>query len=103
VEEHIAVFDCPQQYGKGIPSYYRIQFGSVPYSKVKEILQLLNDLGFVSVTCGEDGIWDKFEVDEIDHDNRLSLSAEYLVGGDLHEYVSFWDKKEIVESELDKI
>jgi hypothetical protein len=103
VEEHIAVFDFPQQYGKGIPSYYRIQFGSVPDDKVDKILKLLSDLGFVSVKCGEEGIWDKSQEDEIDHDNGLCLFAEYFVGGDVLEYDSFWTKKELIELELDNI
>ena len=103
MEEQIAVFDCPQLYGKGIPTFYRIQFGGVPHNKIDEILKLLGALGFVSVKLGEDGIWDEFEVDKIYHDKGHCLSAEYFVGGDVDRYVSFWENKEIIERELDNI
>lgn len=103
MEEHIAVFDFPQQYGKGIPSYYRIQFGSVSDDKIDKILKLLSDLGFVSIKYGEEGIWDKSQVYEIDHDNGRCYFAEYFVGGDVLQYDFFWEKKELIELELDNI
>ena len=71
MEEHVAVFDCPQLYGKGIPTYYRIQLIDVPHNKVDEIVKLLSDLGFISVLIGEDDLWNEFEVDEIDYNNVL--------------------------------
>ena len=103
MEEHIAVFDIPQLNGKGIPTYYLIQFRDVTHNEVEEILKLLGDLGFVSVKISKDGIWDEFDVGETFFDNEFYVSAEYYIGGNVDEYISFWEKKEIVERELDKI
>ena len=92
--ERIVVYDNPPQFGKEIPEWYNIQIFSVPAGKIETKLDMLENLGFTSIREVKD-----FE--RKDSERTPNILAEYLVEGLNFKYNEFWDKKELIEIELE--
>ena len=92
--EHVIVFDEPPKYGKGIPVIYKIQVFDIPEEKQYKVSKLLEALGFTDIK--------KVEVsyDQNDSHKLHSLLAKYFAGEELLKYISFWEKKEKIELEI---
>ena len=103
MKEHILVFDHPPKFGKGIPKAYNLQVFDVPSDKKERVLGLLKHLGFVEIK-------DEF-VDKQEHVRRngrgterdLCIRAQYHTEAKQVEYHNFWEKKEKIELEIDRL
>jgi hypothetical protein len=101
--EHVVVYDQPPQFGRGIPERYDLRIFDVPENKRKGIMELLRHLGFMDIT-------DTFAEKGILMDGELDLPvkgrciyAQFFTGSDRHRYIDFWEKKESIEMEIDRI
>ena len=103
MKEHIVVFDQPPQFGRGVPEYYNMQVFDVPMGKKDRIIGLLKHLGFVAI---KDELVDKqlFGYRSArDGEEERCIYAQYHAGTDMLEYDNFWEKKEMVELEIDRL
>jgi hypothetical protein len=103
MREHIAVFDQPPQFGRGVPEYYNLQVFDVPNNRKDRVTGLLKHLGFVVI---EEESVDKhlFRYRNAgDREEGLCIYARYHAGKDILEYDNFWEKKETIELEIDRL
>jgi hypothetical protein len=103
MREHIMVFYQPPQFGRGVPEYYNMQVFDVALAKKERIGGLLRRLGFVVI---KDELVDKQPVgysDDGDGEEGLCIYARYHAGTDMVEYDNFWEKKETIELEIDRL
>ena len=103
MEEHIAVYDKPPQYGRGIPDFYEIQIFNVPNIGRKKVIHRLKSFGFTGIreeifTRGQ-----RFGNDDIGLDGQPCIRAKYFTDGKNSEYKFFWEKKEKIELEIDSL
>jgi hypothetical protein len=103
VVEHIVVYDHPPGFGKGVPEFYDLKVFDVPHDAKDRIVGLLRQLGFVEI---------RDESVDSEHcgpgtgrvsGSDLFIRAQYHTGSDQIEYENFWDKKEVIELEIDDI
>lgn len=103
MEEHIIVFDHPPGFGKGIPEFYDLEVFDVPQDKKDRIIRLLRNLGFVRI---RDESIDTKQLGHLDGraiENTRFIHAQYHTGTDQVEYENFWEKKEVIELEIDDL
>ena len=103
MKEHIAVFDQPPQFGRGVPEYYNMQVHDVPIEKKDQIVGLLKHLGFAVIR--KELVDKKFfgYGNAGEREEGLCIYAQYHAAADMSEYDNFWEKKETIELEIDRI
>ena len=103
MKEHVLVFDHPPKFGKGVPESYDLKVFDVPTEKKGRIIGLLKDLGFEGIKdeCADRHIC--MYMGDRSSSRELCIQAEYHAGANQAEYHKFWEKKESIELEIDKL
>jgi hypothetical protein len=103
MKEHVVVFDLPPQYGKGVPEFYDLRVFDVPQDKRDSVVRLMKHLGFVEIEQHfMGGRLDRLK-SGLDFERNSCIHAKYHAGTKLSEYHNFWEKKEAIELEIDRL